>query len=81
MAKGQVEHVPDDGLTTKERRERPITAVHTGAGKGKSTAAFGLALRGWNQGWSIGIFQFVKLDFGRMHHAKQRGAGQFDEFH
>jgi cob(I)alamin adenosyltransferase len=60
MAKGQVEHVPDDGLTTKERRERPITAVHTGAGKGKSTAAFGLALRGWNQGWSIGIFQFVK---------------------
>jgi len=60
MAKGQVEQVPDDGLTTKERRERPITAVHTGPGKGKSTAAFGLALRGWNQGWSIGIFQFVK---------------------
>jgi cob(I)alamin adenosyltransferase len=60
MARGQVEQVPDDGLTTRERRERPITAVHTGAGKGKSTAAFGLALRGWNQGWSIGIFQFVK---------------------
>jgi cob(I)alamin adenosyltransferase len=60
MAKGQVAQVPDDGLTTKERRERPITAVHTGAGKGKSTAAFGLALRGWNQSWSIGIFQFVK---------------------
>ena len=34
--------------------------VHTGAGKGKSTAAFGLALRGWNQGWPIGVFQFVK---------------------
>ena len=60
MAQGKVEQVPDDGLTTKERRERPITAVHTGPGKGKSTAAFGLALRGWNQGWSIGIFQFVK---------------------
>jgi len=60
MAQGKVESVPDDGLTTKERRERPITAVHTGPGKGKSTAAFGLALRGWNQGWSIGIFQFVK---------------------
>ena len=23
-------------------------------------AAFGLAVRGWNQGWSIGVFQFVK---------------------
>jgi cob(I)alamin adenosyltransferase len=34
--------------------------VHTGVMKGKSTAAFGLALRGWNQGWGIGVYQFVK---------------------
>jgi cob(I)alamin adenosyltransferase len=34
--------------------------VHTGDGKGKSTAAFGLAIRAWNQGWDIGVFQFVK---------------------
>ena len=34
--------------------------VNTGDGKGKSTSAFGLALRGWNQGWDIGVFQFVK---------------------
>src|SRR3954463_10720244 len=60
MPKGQPAVVPDDGLTTRQRRNRPLLMVHTGDGKGKSTAAFGLALRGWNQGWRIGVFQFVK---------------------
>lgn len=60
MPQGQPEVVPNDGLSTRQRRNRPLLAVHTGDGKGKSTAAFGLALRGWNQGWSLGIFQFVK---------------------
>jgi len=60
MPQGQVTTVPDDGLTTRQRRNRPLVVVHTGEMKGKSTAAFGLALRGWNQGWSIGVFQFVK---------------------
>jgi cob(I)alamin adenosyltransferase len=60
MPQGQPETVPADGLTTRQRRNRPLVVVHTGAMKGKSTAAFGLALRGWNQGWSIGVFQFVK---------------------
>jgi len=52
--------VPDDGLTTRQRRSRALVVVHTGEMKGKSTAAFGLALRAWNQGWPIGVFQFVK---------------------
>ncbi|GAA3623383.1 cob(I)yrinic acid a,c-diamide adenosyltransferase [Microlunatus ginsengisoli] len=60
MPKGVVEASPADGLTTRQRRNRPLVIVHTGDGKGKSTAAFGLALRGWNQGWSVGVFQFVK---------------------
>jgi cob(I)alamin adenosyltransferase len=60
MPHGQPETVPDDGLTTRERRTRPLVVVHTGPGKGKSTAAFGLALRAWTQGWPIGVFQFVK---------------------
>ncbi|MQY06384.1 cob(I)yrinic acid a,c-diamide adenosyltransferase [Actinomadura macrotermitis] len=60
MPQGKPEYVPDDGLTTRARRNRPLVIVHTGPGKGKSTAAFGLALRSWNQGWPIGVFQFVK---------------------
>ncbi|MDO5501088.1 MAG: cob(I)yrinic acid a,c-diamide adenosyltransferase [Propionibacteriaceae bacterium] len=60
MSRGVTPVTPEDGLTTRQRRHQPLVVVHTGQGKGKSTAAFGLALRGWNQGWPIGIFQFVK---------------------
>ncbi|HLI42671.1 MAG TPA: cob(I)yrinic acid a,c-diamide adenosyltransferase [Streptosporangiaceae bacterium] len=60
MPQGQPAVVPDDGLTTRQRRQRPLVVVHTGEMKGKSTAAFGLALRAWNQGWPIVVYQFVK---------------------
>lgn len=60
MPQGRTAQAPADGLTTRQRRNRPLLIVHTGPGKGKSTAAFGLALRAWNQGWPIGVFQFVK---------------------
>lgn len=60
MPQGRPLVVPDDGSTTRQRRNRPLLMVHTGNGKGKSTAAFGLAMRAWNQGWDIGVFQFVK---------------------
>ncbi|HPZ95243.1 MAG TPA: cob(I)yrinic acid a,c-diamide adenosyltransferase, partial [Mycobacterium sp.] len=60
MPEGRPVTVPDDGLTTRQRRNAPVLAVHTGAGKGKSTAAFGMAMRAWNAGLNIGVFQFVK---------------------
>jgi cob(I)alamin adenosyltransferase len=47
-------------------REHPLLIVNTGEGKGKSTAAFGLLLRGWAQGWPIGVYQFVKSDKWRV---------------
>ncbi len=49
-----------DSETAARTIEKGLLIVHTGPGKGKSTAAFGLALRAWNQGWPVGVFQFVK---------------------
>ena len=46
-------------LATKTR-EKGLLIVHTGKGKGKSTAAFGLVLRALGHGMRIGIVQFVK---------------------
>ncbi len=45
MPRGVPDLIPDDGLTTRQRRNQPVLAVHTGDGKGKSTAAFGMAMR------------------------------------
>jgi cob(I)alamin adenosyltransferase len=66
MPQGKVSVVPDDGLTTRQRRRQAVLAVHTGHGKGKSTAAFGMALRAWSAGWPIGVFQFVKSEKWRV---------------
>ncbi|MCH5642406.1 MULTISPECIES: cob(I)yrinic acid a,c-diamide adenosyltransferase [unclassified Gordonia (in: high G+C Gram-positive bacteria)] len=60
MPQGVPATIPDDGLTTRQRRNTPVLAVHTGDGKGKSTAAFGMAMRAWNAGMRVAVFQFVK---------------------
>src|SRR6202047_4021510 len=50
-------------LATKTE-ERGLLIVHTGAGKGKSTAAFGMVLRCLGHGMRVGILQFVKGAWG-----------------
>jgi cob(I)alamin adenosyltransferase len=50
-------------LATKTE-ERGLLIVHTGAGKGKTTAAFGMVLRCLGHGMRVGIVQFVKGAWG-----------------
>jgi cob(I)alamin adenosyltransferase len=50
-------------LATKTE-ERGLIIVHTGAGKGKSTAAFGMVLRCLGHGMRVGVVQFVKGAWG-----------------
>ena len=48
-----------------EGERRGIVIVNTGDGKGKSTAAFGLALRAHGRGKAVKIFQFMKVPSAR----------------
>ncbi len=49
-----------DKIIATKTIEKGLLIVHTGKGKGKSTAAFGLVFRALGNGMKVGIVQFVK---------------------
>jgi cob(I)alamin adenosyltransferase len=56
--------------------EKGLLIVHTGTGKGKSTAAFGLALRTLGRGHRVGVVQFIK---GAWHSAERDALARFGD--
>jgi len=56
--------------------EKGLLIVHTGTGKGKSTAAFGLALRMLGRGRRVGVVQFIK---GAWHSAERDALARFGD--
>jgi cob(I)alamin adenosyltransferase len=61
-------------------RAQSIVLVNTGHGKGKSSAAFGVMVRGWARGWNVGVVQFLKS--GKWKVGERKLAEQLDiEWH
>jgi cob(I)alamin adenosyltransferase len=62
----QIETPPSDKPYASPAGERRgLVIVNTGDGKGKSTAAFGLALRAQGRGKAVKIYQFMKVPGAR----------------
>src|SRR3954452_23959414 len=68
--------VQDAEVAEKKTVEKGLLIVHTGPGKGKSTAAFGLALRMLGRGHRVGVVQFIK---GAWHTAERDALELFGE--
>ena len=61
--------------------EKGLLIVHTGPGKGKSTAAFGLLLRAVGRGRTTGVVQFIKGAWDTGERRVLQGFGPLVEWH
>jgi cob(I)alamin adenosyltransferase len=65
-----------DAEVAEKKIEKGLLIVHTGTGKGKSTAAFGLTLRMLGRGHRVGVVQFIK---GAWHTAERDALEKFGD--
>ena len=72
--------VQDEEVASK-RVEKGLLIVHTGAGKGKSTAAFGLLLRTVGRGRKAAVVQFIKGAWSTGERTALEGFGPLVEWH
>ncbi len=72
--------VQDEEVASK-RVEKGLLIVHTGAGKGKSTAAFGLLLRTVGRGRKAAVVQFIKGAWSTGERTALDGFGPLVEWH
>ncbi len=63
-----------------EQGGRGLLIVHTGTGKGKSTAAFGMALRCIGRGFKVGVVQFIKGAWDTAERRVLEGFGDLVDF-
>jgi cob(I)alamin adenosyltransferase len=73
--------VQDAEVASKTIAEKGLLMVHTGPGKGKSTAAFGLALRMVGRGRPVGVVQFIKGAWSTGERAAFERFGDLVEWH
>lgn len=65
-----------DKIMATKTLEKGLTIVHTGKGKGKSTAGFGMVFRSLGHGHKVGVVQFVK---GRIETGERKALERFSD--